>query len=69
MVTSILAVMFTFSQGDNRMVLAQFQLNENNQQVMVNGNIPNETTNSLIQQLNYVASEGRHQDVTMPLCE
>ena len=62
-------VIFTLGIANNRLVLAQFQPGEHNQDVTINANMPLPVTNPLAQLLNVIAGEAERSNIGRLFCK
>jgi hypothetical protein len=69
MSASIACVIFQFGRLVQRLSLAQFRLNAQGQQVLVNENVPNGIVNLLQSWLNNIVIAAQNQNITQVLCK
>jgi hypothetical protein len=69
MPVAINCAMFTFRPGVNGLVLAQFELNQNNHQGLINMNVPIASINNFTSRLNGIVNVAENSDISKSLCK
>jgi hypothetical protein len=69
MPVAINCAMFTFRPGVNGLVLAQFQADQDNHQVLIKTNVPIASINHFTSSLNDIVNVAENSDISEPLCK